>query len=628
MIRSMRRLSQTWLIKILMLFLVVSFALWGIGDMFRGNPLQRAVATAGDEKITVEMLDRNFRTQVAQYRKSLGPDFTEDVARRAGMLDPVLKAMIERSLIQQNIRDLGLRVANKDAFSLIMKDPAFRGKDGKFDPDLMTRVLAENHINQDEFVGLFRDNIARKILSDSLMAGINPPKTLVESLTAARGAQRVLEILTIDDSAIADIPTPDDAALAKFHQDHADRFMAAESRDVSVLKLMLDRVEASIKVSDEELKQAYDQRLAEYARPERRSFLQVVVQDEAAARKLAKEAAQSKDLKKTARAHGYEEIALEDMTEKTILPELYATAFALTGHQVGEAPVQSPLGWHVLQLTEVKPAGTENFEDIRDQLASSVKRDRAMDQMQALTDKVDDGLAGGKSLDELTTALDLPLVRIEGLTADGTLPQGKKAPADAPDLKTMARYAYGLTEGEASSLIDDRQGNFLVVRADKITEKHVRPLADIRNEVAKAWKEARQAEKAAAKADEMAKAVREGAAMSKFADGKGVRLRMSKPVTQLGQTDTDIPQAFLPQIFAMRQGETSLASDGGKHYVLRLAELKPADPARKSDRNRVADILTRDMADDLATQYTQHLRRIYPVETNEKLLASLKTQGE
>ncbi|HEY0723262.1 MAG TPA: SurA N-terminal domain-containing protein, partial [Pyrinomonadaceae bacterium] len=57
MLRGLHKASSTWLGKavmaVIMGFLVISFAIWGIGDIFRGFG-RNAVATIGDNEISIE----------------------------------------------------------------------------------------------------------------------------------------------------------------------------------------------------------------------------------------------------------------------------------------------------------------------------------------------------------------------------------------------------------------------------------------------------------------------------------------------------------------------------------------------------------------------------------------------
>ena len=60
MLQLIRGKVGSWFIKILFVFLILSFAVWGIGDLFRGGGVRATVATVGDERITVPQLTGAF----------------------------------------------------------------------------------------------------------------------------------------------------------------------------------------------------------------------------------------------------------------------------------------------------------------------------------------------------------------------------------------------------------------------------------------------------------------------------------------------------------------------------------------------------------------------------------------
>src|ERR1700761_5236274 len=99
MMQSMRNLAQSWVFKGLMLILIVSFGIWGIGDIFRGNPLQRSVAKVGKVGISVQDLDREFEQTMVRARQMFGPGLTPAQAKQAGLLDSSLNSLIERAQI-------------------------------------------------------------------------------------------------------------------------------------------------------------------------------------------------------------------------------------------------------------------------------------------------------------------------------------------------------------------------------------------------------------------------------------------------------------------------------------------------------------------------------------------------
>jgi peptidyl-prolyl cis-trans isomerase D len=73
MLRGIHKASSTWLGKAVMAAVVgviaVSFAIWGIGDIFRGFG-RNAVATIGGTEISIE-----------QFRRSITPACKPDAGR-------------------------------------------------------------------------------------------------------------------------------------------------------------------------------------------------------------------------------------------------------------------------------------------------------------------------------------------------------------------------------------------------------------------------------------------------------------------------------------------------------------------------------------------------------------------
>src|SRR5580704_12591054 len=152
MLQTMRHLAQSWLFKGLMLLLVISFGIWGIGDMFRGNPLQRTVAKAGKVTITVQMLDRVFEQTLTRARGMFGPDFNAQKAKQMGLYDQTLDKLIERADIGQDVERLGIAMDTKQAVDTFAARPQFRDKDGKFNKDLFRQMIAQSGLGENGFI--------------------------------------------------------------------------------------------------------------------------------------------------------------------------------------------------------------------------------------------------------------------------------------------------------------------------------------------------------------------------------------------------------------------------------------------------------------------------------------------
>ncbi len=626
MLQILRDASKSWAAKTLMILLIVSFGIWGIGDMFRGNPLQRTVAKVGKMTISVQALEIEFEKALPEARSVFGPDLSAPKARMLGVMDRTLALMIENASFDQEVKRLGINVGDEVILDRIAAQPELRDKDGKFNTQLWKQALAKGGFSERSFIDSERRSNGRRLLFETVANSVPPPKIMLDHLYMARGAKRMLEVLTLENASIADIPAPVDQELQDYYQSHNEMFMKPEYRAVSIVRLATEELTKDVSVSDEELKKAYEERANDLAVPEQRDFFQVVLQDEAKAKAVAEAAKKSNDLAAAAKSLGHNIIELKKIDEKSTLPELYTTFFAMEENQISDA-VKSGLGWHVVQLKKIYPPGQPTFDEAKEKLREVMKNELAADVLAHTVNQLDDLLAGGNSLEDVADTLKMRFIKIPELDAHGKLPNGQ-VPPEFPELIDVVNAAFSQNTGENSSVIDDKKGNYYVVRVDSINQAHVEPFDDVKDKVITAWKKEKQAVRAKAEAEDIAKAIRDGKAYTSFASRKGVAVRLSKPISLLGEIDKDIPPQALPSILKMKKDDVITIPADTHQYVIKLADIVPVDPARPDNAygKVVAEVSDKFMYEQIE-EYSQFLRNRFPVKIYQDVLESRKAQG-
>src|SRR4028119_1998340 len=88
MLRNMRKAGQTLVGKVIATIffsaIIVSFAIWGIGDIFRAAPAS-TVATVGDAKITVDQVRNAYSNEVQRLGRQFRTVISPEQARAAGL---------------------------------------------------------------------------------------------------------------------------------------------------------------------------------------------------------------------------------------------------------------------------------------------------------------------------------------------------------------------------------------------------------------------------------------------------------------------------------------------------------------------------------------------------------------
>lgn len=624
----MREMAKSWIFKSLMLLLVISFSIWGIGDMFRTNPATRVVASVGTKKIQVQELEHRFQMELQRVRSTFGPDLSAEQARKMGLLDHTLNVMIQEALFDQAASRLHINVPRELIVQALAQEPKFRTADGKFNIELLHHLLSKAGLNEETFFDSETKDEARKMIGDAIMSSGDAPQSMIDTLYQARGAKRVLEVVTLrNDSFKKSLPTPTDDELQAFYKAHEGDFVAPEYRGVTIALLTAADMTKDVTVSDEDVKKAYDERAAEMVVPESRDLVQIVLQDEDKAKSIAETAQTLHSLAQAAKGKGLTPITMNKIDQKSILPELESGVFALKEGDVS-APIKSSLGWHVIQLVKIHPESTLSFDQAKGDLRKSLQEDRAGDLIAKTINELDDSIAANQSLEDIADRLKLHLTRYAALDAYGRQPDGKDPREAIPAKSLTLPAAQSLTAGETGQVLDDGKGNYYVVRVDQVTPSQTRPFDEAKPQVLAAWTEDQLYTKAAAAAQDMAKDLREGKPATSFASLPGVSIRLSKPMSVLSEPDKDLPPEVVPQVYHMKKGDVTVAARQGQQYIVRLADIVSVDPKHpESSRLKIVDDLKNKLPDNRIEEYMAYLYSLFPKKVDESLLNSLKAQG-
>ncbi|MGI9488692.1 MAG: SurA N-terminal domain-containing protein, partial [Geminicoccaceae bacterium] len=91
MLTALRKQAKSWVVKALLILLVMSFAIWGIGDIFYGNPAEETVASVGSSEITAGELNDSFNRGLANLQRQFGGQLTREQAIGLGLLQQTMQ---------------------------------------------------------------------------------------------------------------------------------------------------------------------------------------------------------------------------------------------------------------------------------------------------------------------------------------------------------------------------------------------------------------------------------------------------------------------------------------------------------------------------------------------------------
>ena len=631
MLDSLRKQTGSWVVKCFLGVLILSFAVWGIGDVFRG-PSDATVAMVGEVEITRTEYSDAYRRELDRLSQRTGQQLDAEQARLLGIQNFTLQRMINRALFDQVAGSYGLTVSDNDLAKDIRTNPTFLNNFGRFDPLYYRDTIRQLGYSREYFEHLRRADLRRNQLMNSIARGADTPKPVLDAIYRYRAERRVADIVVILNSSVPDPVTPDSATLEQFYQETSQRYMAPEYRTLTFITLTPEQLLEEVSVAENEVQDEYESRLNEFIEPERRDLSQIVLNDETRARDALQNLQQGSSFEDVAHeAAGLEPedtaLGLLRIGDIPVPAEAAKAVFALSEKEYS-SPQQSDFGWHIYRVNEVIPGKTTTFEEAKETLRKQLALRHAADTLFEIANKLEDELAGGATIEEGANRLDLNSSRIEQIDASGRGPDGTVS-AQTPSFPEFIQTAFETSEGQESALTESSAGGYFIVRVDGVTATSVRPLDSIRDQVIADWKASQQDRIARERATAFADRVRQGQSLPTLAAKESLDIRSTQALSRYdSRKNIDVSGELLAKIFTLGSvGEVATGPTAqGTGYtiaILRRIDRVTDDSNDQPDRREMHSNLKEAMANDILAQYRVALGKEYDVEVNQRAIDSL-----
>ncbi len=622
MLGAIRKGVSSIFVMLLMGLLIVSFAIWGIGDVFRmsgGN----AIAVVGDVQIKPAEFAQQFRNEINRLQQQFGADISPAQARELGLGNQVLQRMVNRALFDEAARKLGMRASDQQVFEIIHENPAFKNSFGEFDMALYQSILRYAGMTVPQFEEAARADVTREQLLATMAAVAHVPEDMKRRLFAYQGEERMIEVARFPLSGVKLEKEASEEDLRAYYEENRERYMAPEYRSLSYVTLSADDFAASVTVTDEDLQAYYEANAQLYAQPERRAIEQIVLGSEDEAKAAHDRIAGGADFATVAKdvaGVAGDDLKLGTRSREELEQELGADAaeqvFALTRPGV-TPPVQSDFGWHIFNVTAIDAGSTREFASVRDEIEKAVRHEKALDILYDYANRIEDDLAAGTPIAEIAANLEVELRRVPAVDAQGRTPEGERV--DFGGHADILAEAFARQPGSEVTLEEADQDHYYMLSVDDVIPAEQRPFEEVRQTVLENWT-AEQRDRAARAAAEAARDKAATAASLRDAGLSDVQagLKVARMPTP---TTANVTPEIRAAAFETPAGGAAVARAGDGYVVVKVTEVTPGDPEMAGPLYvEFSRGMNFQYGNDALTAFQAYLAREYKVRFNERLL--------
>ena len=594
-------------------FLILIAIAFGVGDVasnrsFGGIAGGDRVAVVGDRKISTSDLSQAMTTSL-ETEKQRNPTLTMEGFIAGGGMDRVLDQILQRTALAEYAHEQGLRAGKRLVDSELVQIPAFQGIDGKFDRNAFLAVLRQRGLSEE----LVRNDVAAGLYARQMLIPANyaapVPLSVARQYATLLKERRKGAVAVLPSAAYAPKGDPTTAQLNAYYAAHRTDYLRPERRVIRYATFGEEALGTITAPSEAQIAARYQRDAAQYQAKQTRTFTQLVVPTEAAAKAVMAEVSGGKSLATAASTKGLATTKVGPVTRNDFAaqasPAVAAAAFAAApGAMV--PPARGALGWYVIKVDAIENTPAKSLAQVHDAIAKALAEEQRKAAFADLAANVEDQLDNGSSLADVAKKLKMEVATTPPLTADGRI--YGKAEAAPPVLAPALKTAFEMSAGDPQLAPAADGKTYLVYEATQITPSAAAPLAEIKADVALDWRKAEGSKAAKAAAQRVMQRLAGGQELAAALAAEKIALPPLQTV-DMGRDDLakqpQVPSA-LALMFSMAKGTVKrleAPQDNGWFVVklddIALPPLEPNDPLIGATRQQLAGVFGEEYAQEL-----------------------------
>lgn len=565
--------------------LILSFALWGIQEYF-GAGGAPAAAAINDVEIPVPEFSDRFQQYRQELRSNLGRNYEQQFPDEGVIKQQVIEGMVDMEILRQEVTEAGFRISDTSLVQKIRQVPQFR-KDGKFDPDLYTRLLQAQRYDKARFESELREQEKLEQFELSLASSSFMTQADLQRFQQLSGQSRDFSYarVQVHPGSIE----VSDQEVDDYYRENEAQFQTPERVRLAYLELAEEALFDQISISKDEALSIYQEQPERFVTSELRKARHVLVRvaGEAAGNPAAWDRARDRaheyirqlkagaSFEKIARLYSEDTlsagkggdigfIAPGDLASDALEKALFSLAVGAYSE-----PVRTDQGIQIVQLVEIRAPEQQPFAEVREHIVNERKSQKAQARFIETADELANLVV--EQPDELTEAAQT--FGLEIRETGWLTPSATTGIFANPRVRLTAFTPDILEAGLNSELIEIADGHVLAFRV----LEHKMPELKAREDVAAQIRERLRTGKAAAQAAEAGKEMyaqlQSGISLKELSDKHALeRIRHGA----LRRDDGRVPSKIIDSAFTMarpgagRVSVDSLALDDGSFALLEL----------------------------------------------------------
>lgn len=592
MLESLRQGANSWLAKLLMGLLVLSFVSFGVRYLDSGTGAH-PLAEIGGQRVTTEQYRQMFALELRRLQAQLHQQIDPQTAHKLGLDRQVLSGL----LVDAHARKLNLGISDQALLDHLASQKNLQGADGSFDKGAFQDVLRNTGMTEASYIAMLSRDTVREQLLASVTASAPAPVALADALNQYQGEERSIDYFVLPASKLPAPAKAEDAKLKEFYDAHKDQYRAPEYRSVGVLHASPDDLMEKVTLSDDDIKAAYEKTKDTYGTPEKRHVQIMTFQDKVAADKAYASLKSGKDFMAVSKDSGLADKDVDRgvVAKAELLDKVTAEAAFKLAKDTVSVPIDGALATALVRVTEIVPAVIKTLDEVKTQVKDKLLEEKkaplraaALRQLIDIRGKIEDARGGGTLLKDMPGKFPFKYTVLSTTDAKGLGTDGKAAATTLPALPALLKLAFQSDVGVETEPTDLGKDGWAWVEVTEVKPSRQKTQDEVKADVEKGLEEIVSATALTKLAGELSDRANKGEDFAKLAKEAGGDVKTAAGLKRRAPPPADLPPAAVQLSFALpKMSAANIGGvDGTSRVIFRVKDIKaaaPLDEARKKD---------------------------------------------
>ena len=472
-----------WIIVLLLVLGLVGFGLQDVLSRWGSSKL----ATVGDIEISTKEFGQGFISELSFISQNLGKNLSVEEAKSIGIHLRVLERLINRSLLDQMIKDLKISIGDTSLLKRIKANTNFQDSNGNFSRESYNLYLKQLNLTESEFEDILRNELSRELLTQVFNIKLDHNKFSTKTIADFVGEERKISFYKLKTNKEIFNFEVKDIDVRNFYDNNSEKYRSKAIKKFTVLNLNTSTVLNELNIKEEDINKIYNERKKEFSSPEFRKLNRIVFPTQNLAdiayeeitnnKKTFVQIGQNMNLDENSLNFGtYSKEQLEKKLSDLVFDKTNEKNTVI-------APINGELGFELYEIIKIIPSSTLSENKAKNILKKEIELENSLNKLAEIIPEIEDKIASGETLEEISKNFFINIEQIEKIN-------GEKLPKKYRN-KNLESF-FDNANYENSDLLQLEANSFISIRLDEEIEPSIPNYEEIYDLVLKDYKKIKE----------------------------------------------------------------------------------------------------------------------------------------